>query len=295
MNNLDENFQNIANSIRESNSEITAKMTPAQMSSAIINSASRVLYEYILTGKTSLNAGTYSVADKVTALKATDLAGATKVGPNIFRSWGLTSVVLPESVTSIGSYAFSGCSKLTGLGLGKASQAIKIGEAAFLKDEALKKVTIRGNVSIGQYAFANCTSLKTVCFIDGDSGDIGDHAFQGCSELQELWFDSAQITSIGTEAFKNCPGITTLHLPASLTYLGPQAFGNITSTDRKTLTVYCPAITPPSTNGDIPSWFSYTSSLTIYVPTESVETYKTAQGWKKYATKILAYNFDANN
>jgi hypothetical protein len=48
--------------------------------------------------------------------------------------------------------------------------------------------------------------------------------------------------------------------------------------------VTCEAITPPTLNGT--SVFDYTNNCTIYVPSQSVETYKTATNWTEYASRI---------
>ena len=78
----------------------------------------------------------------------------------------------------------------------------------------------------------------------------------------------------------------------SLYYLSHTSkIGNYIFADCETLTsLYCKAITPPALGG---SWVrGYNASdRKIYVPAESVEAYKTADGWSEYAADIVGYDF----
>ena len=67
--------------------------------------------------------------------------------------------------------------------------------------------------------------------------------------------------------------------------------GDFTFTLCDSLTsVYCKAITPPALGGNYV--FVYNGSgRKIYVPTESVEAYKSAEYWSDYASAIVGYDF----
>ena len=54
--------------------------------------------------------------------------------------------------------------------------------------------------------------------------------------------------------------------------------------------VYCEAITPPSL-GDSYVFNRNGSGRKIYVPTESVDAYKSATNWSEYASAIVGYDF----
>ncbi len=89
----------------------------------------------------------------------------TKIPAYLFCSYypKITSVILGESVTSIGIQAFFGCINLTSVTIGE--NVTSIGAGAFKSCTSLKSITIPKNVtSIGAWAFNNCTSLASVTF-----------------------------------------------------------------------------------------------------------------------------------
>ncbi len=136
---------------------------------------------------------------------------------------GLTSVTIPNSVTSIGEYAFYNCSGLTSVTI--PNSVTSIGESAFRGCSGLTSVTIPNSVTtIGERAFYNCSGLTSVT-IGNSVTSIGNSAFSGCSGLTSVTIPNS-VTSIGSSAFSDCSGLTSVTIPNSVTSIGNYAFSS---------------------------------------------------------------------
>ena len=169
----------------------------------------------------------------------------------------LQSVQIGDCVTSIGVEAFSGCTSLTSVTIG--SGVTSISSNAFRYCSGLTNVDIpNGVTTIGTNAFRNCTSL-TSCTIGSGVTIINSYAFYSGTSLTNVTIPSG-VTSIGSYAFNGCSGLTSVTINATTPpSLGYGAFSN----------------TP------IASGNGY-----IYVPSGSVNAYKSASGWSNYVSKI---------
>ena len=125
--------------------------------------------------------------------------GAKVIGKNaFFKCISLTSINIPDSVTSIGDCAFNAC-------------------------ESLTNINIPNSVtSIGAGAFRGCISLANINIPDGVTS-IGDWAFNACESLTSIIIPDS-VTSIGAGAFDSCDSLKSINIPDGVTSIENDAF-----------------------------------------------------------------------
>ena len=183
---------------------------------------------------------------------------------------GLTSITIPNSVTTIGSSAFNGCTGLTSITI--PDSVTTIGNGAFY-NTSLESVTIgNGVTTIGDSAFFDRTGLTSITIPDSVTS-IGKYAFSGCSNITSVTIGKS-VKTIGEDAFRGCNALKS---------------------------VYCKATTPPSTSGDYifsildnNYYYKYRDNTTciIYVPNAVASWYKSTTGWERYYSQIQGYDFE---
>ena len=143
-----------------------------------------------------------------------------------FENRSITSVIIPDSVTTIGAYAFSSCSSLTSVVI--PDSVTTIGAHAFSVCSRLTSVVIPDSVTTIDYrAFSTCSSLTSV--VIGDSvTTIGKEAFAYCSSLTGVVIPDS-VTTIGRSAFYSCSSLTGVVIDDSVTSIGEDAFSGCNS------------------------------------------------------------------
>ena len=121
----------------------------------------------------------------------------------------LTSITIPEGVTSIGYEIFYGCSSLTSITI--PDSVTSIGNKAFYDCSSLTNITIPNSVtSIEERAFENCSSLTNMTIPEGVKS-IGNGAFNNCSSLTSITI-SESVKSIGNGAFNYCSSLISINV-----------------------------------------------------------------------------------
>lgn len=188
-----------------------------------------------------------------------EYSAATLYYPSV--AWVTGSDTVHFDKTAPTPPVFEGKYKLT-LSDGSTVSAECDGTSAFTEGDisAYKSTLVLAEIgdcvaSIDIYSFYECTNLSS-CTIGNGSISIGNYAFRDCTGLKSINIGSG-ITSIGSTCFWGCSGLTEITVNAT---------------------------TPPTLGAN--AFFS--TNCPIYVPSGSVDAYKSASGWSDYADRIQA-------
>ena len=209
----------------------------------------------------------------------------------------LDNITIADGVTSIGYCAFRECSSLASVTIGNG--VTSIGQEAFYGCWSLTSITIPDSVTeIGGNAFrntaiantyVNVSNLAKYCEKNISHSLYGStHILIDGKEVTDLVIPDS-VTSIGNYAFCDCSSLASITIPDSVTSIGDYAFYDC----RSLASIYCRAITPPS--GAYEMFYNTASGRKIYVPTESVEAYKSAEYWREYKSNIIGFDFSGSD
>ena len=161
----------------------------------------------------------------------------TSIGDFAFENCsGLTSITIPDSVTSIGDHAFYNCSSLTSITVSENNKYFSsLNGVLFNKDKTdlitypigneRTEYTIPDSVtSIGNFIFYNCSSLTSITIPDSVAS-IGNSAFYNCSSLTNIKLPDV-IDIISGNTFRDCSSLLNIIIPDSVTSIKECAFYN---------------------------------------------------------------------
>ncbi|MGI6359509.1 MAG: leucine-rich repeat protein [Acholeplasmatales bacterium] len=203
------------------------KLTLPFVGTSISPTGTNARFGYIF-GTTSYvggyEANNYYIPNGLSEVIITDTIG--KVDDHAFRDCSsITSITLPNTVTSIGAYSFSGTG-ITNIEI--PSDVTKIDYGAFWNCSSLTNITIpNGITSISNYLFYNCSSLASI-EVPNSITSIGDFAFHNCGLLASIDIPSG-VTNMGSGAFLGCSSITSIEVPNGVTKINNYTFYGCTS------------------------------------------------------------------
>lgn len=190
----------------------------------------------------------------ITSLEAKDFAGATAIRNSAFSGCNkLESVELPKNLTSIGNSAFNNCDILPSIEI--PASVSTIGNTAFQYCKSFTSIEIPDTVkSIGSYMLAYCDNLESVVIGNG-VGTLPSYLFYYSRKLKNVVVGS-RITYVYTGVFRDCVAM-------------------------EEFTFYTEK--PPYMEAN----FGLNKTCVIRVPAQSLEKYKSATNWAKYADQMV--------
>lgn len=189
--------------------------------------------------------------------------------------------------TRIVMFEFMNQTNLQELDMSDPSNNITMIESSAFSGSMCENVMIPETVTfIGNSAFSDATIGTMI--LPGSVTRISDMAFtdvhgvNGAAPVIKL---NEGLVAIGSSVFGSAFGFSEIsgemEIPSTVTEIGDYCFGGASIT-----TVICKPTTPPALGTE--AFTSDTAGFTIKVPAASVAAYKAADGWKDYASYIVA-------
>ena len=223
-------FDQATGTITDCDESVTEATIPAEINGVAVN---------------SIGWGSFNGCSILTSITLPN--SITSIGVCAFEGTGITSIELPTSLTIIDMFAFCNCTTLTSITI--PGSVTSIGKYAFKGCAGLVSVTLPDSVtSIRQNAFQNCTGLISVTFPDSKiyieqeafrgctsltsitiSGSLNSYAFQGCTSLETVSIKYSNSSDIPEHAFQGCKSLKNLTLPSYLYSIDQFAFEGCTS------------------------------------------------------------------
>lgn len=195
----------------------------------------------------------------------------TEIGERAFYLFcqGLTSVVLPNTIQTIGDRAFSYCTGLESVSLGNGVSTIQT--MAFAACSTLTSIVLPNSVSfLGTDVFQGCTNM-TSATLSNSLSTISNHTFLNCNLLKTVVIPEG-ITSIGNSAFSSCNHLDSLIIPSSITSIGVGCFSNCDS-----LELFMLPTTPPTVSNS-----SFNRTTLVHIPCGTLSAYQSSWGTYRF-------------
>jgi hypothetical protein len=190
----------------------------------------------------------------------------------------ITTIIIENSVTSIGTWAFRNIVGLDSITIPNSVTIIK--DYAFYSCSDLTSVIIPNSVTnIASNAFYSCSSLTSITIPDNITS-ISSSLFRDCSSLTSIIIPNG-VTNIGANAFYGCSSLTSISIPNNVTNIGNYAFSGCSSLD--SITIH--AITPPALGTDV--FANISTNILVYIPCLTYNNYSTDSKWSYFANFII--------
>lgn len=257
-------------------------------------SRTKYTHTYTQTGKYII---TMEVSKGRVDFTGTGVTDGVMGGDDLHNSCKLYKVELGSGVTRVYNYSFASC-------------------------YALKTITMLSGIGIGSRAFFECKNLQAIVLSDGLTGVINSYTLDGCracsiisypkhsevstyvsrgcsqyiatpcvvgdnmfannSNLMRVVVPALRNNAVGTSAFNACNALMELTIPATCTQINSTAFSGCTA-----MKEYHFLSTTPPTLSNTNAFTSIPDDCKIYVPSDSLDDYKTESNWSTYADYMV--------
>lgn len=139
---------------------------------------------------------------------------------------GLHTIILPQTLETIGEESFRGCSNLEAMDVPEKTS--RICSSAFRDCISMKSLKVRnGYIKIGERAFENCASLESISLPDGLT-EIYGGVFNSCKSLVHIDLPK-NLTILGESAFSDCVCLEKIEVPEAVVKIDDLAFNGCTN------------------------------------------------------------------
>lgn len=216
--------------------------------------------------------------DNCSSLKKVSMSNSVKsIGNYAFSTTALETVMIPENVTFMGDGAFSSCDSLKSLYYNAEFCNMEGNNESpiFAFCNALENVVFGENVKNIPFGLLYYCQNLTEVQIPNSVVEIGAQAFNG-SNLSKIEIPD-NVVKIGERAFQHCYNVSSIKIGKSVEEIGKYAFRNCSSANLVTSLSQI----PPMATDVIFNDYTYNYG-NLNVPTNSVDDYKKATGWKNF-------------
>jgi hypothetical protein len=298
--------------------DINYSVTSTNLSTVAVDQNKSIVGDLIIPSAVSYDNVTYTV---------------TSIVRNAFESSGITSVSIPNTVTSIGEYAFDDCIGLTSITI--PNSVTDMGDGVFYGCSGLTSITLSTSITeINAYTFSGCKNLTSIN-LPNSLTNVGTSAFESCEVLTSVSFPNS-VTSLGDYMFYGCFGLesvdlpdsleniaeglfyscssmTSIEIPSTVTSIAYLAFFDCVSLTSITIPssvtsivdgafAFCQALTSVTTEITTPLAIGSAvfqgcpiNSMTLFVPEGTVTEYSIADVWKNFGTITESVVTNINN
>lgn len=252
--------------------KITGEISYSDLRALFILSANNAL-RFVDISETTV------VGDKFSAGQPGHFPSASFSNEGGFNSSKLEYINLPNTITSIGELAFKNCTELATVIVHES--VTKIGKQCFQGCTSLETIELPNSITVIEYGIFTDSGLVTFSVPSGLK-TLTQGTFSYCNKLKSLYLGD-NITKIEYNAVRDCPQLVELTIGANTSYIdsyfvsGNSSLVKITCLNPTPPTCYVSQYSNPFTDFDC-------SKCSLYVPAESVESYRKASCWSKFGS-----------